>query len=401
MKKIKISFKKIYLFAIILSLIITITTSIYLKLTTTEGIILNDNLVVKFREEVYISQFIKSLDGTLVSNYKVNTNEVGYKDVIITFKNNFGFIVSKNITIQIVDITPPTIVVSNLYTVVKNTISNLEEEIFCADDYDDNISCTIKGDYNLNIVGNYNLEIIATDKSGNTTTKTFTLNVIEKQKSNNQNSQKDSTNFKNIYNKYKDNNTLIGLDISKWQGNVNYKKLKEQGVDFVMLKIGGQNSIDGEYNIDPMFYDNIKGATENNINVGVYFYSYANDINEAQEQADWVVAKLDDYKINMPIVFDWENWNKYTKFHISFHTLNKIASSFIKRVEELGYDGILYSSKYYLENIWYQNEYDNWLAYYNKDFNNYKNYYMWQLCDNGKIDGIDSYVDINIMYKEL
>jgi len=58
---------------------------------------------------------------------------------------------------------------------------------------------------------------------------------------------------------------------------------------------------------------------------------------------------------------------------------------------------MLYSSKYYLETIWYKEEYTNWLAYYNTTFEQYNNYYMWQLCSDGKIDGIDGYVDINIM----
>lgn len=395
----KISINKAYLIVILLSLLITLITIVYLKLTTNEGIILNDNLTTEFRSEVYISTFIKHIDGKLIGDYKVDTSEVGYKDVNITFKNQYGFITTKKITIKVIDVTPPTVVVSNPYTIIKESIKTLEEEIFCADDYDDLISCKIKGEYNLDIVGKYDLEIIATDNSGNTTTKEFTLNVVEKSSTTNQNPTTSYTSFRNVYNKYKDENTLIGLDISKWQGDVDYAKIKNQGVEFVMLKIGGQTKIDGEFIIEPKFYDNIEGAIDNDIKVGVYFYSYAKSINEAIEQADWIIKKLDDYEIDMPIVFDWENWNSYTKFHISFHTLNKIATSFIDRVEELGYEGVLYSSKYYLENIWYSEDYTNWLAYYNNNFTEYKDYYMWQMCSNGKIDGIDSYVDIDIMYK--
>ena len=395
----KISINKAYLIVILLSLLIVLTTIVYLKLTTNEGIIINDNLTVEFRSDAYISTFIKKIDGKLVGDYKVDTSEVGYKDVNITFKNQYGFITAKKITIKVIDVTSPTIIVSNPYNVVKESIKTLEEEIFCADDYDDLISCKINGKYDLNKVGKYDLEIVATDNSGNTTTKEFTLNVVEKKSATNQNSTTSYTSFRDVYNKYKDNNTLIGLDISKWQGNVDYAKLKEQGVDFVMLKIGGQTKIDGEFAVDPKFYDNIEVAFANDIKVGVYFYSYAKSVNEAIEQADWIIKKLDDYDIDMPIVFDWENWNSYTKFHISFHTLNKIASSFIDRVEELGYEGVLYSSKYYLENIWYNNNYTNWLAYYNDEFNGYKDYYMWQMCSNGKIDGIEGYVDIDIMHK--
>ena len=394
----KISLGNVYFIVILLSLLITLGTITYLRLTTTEGIIFNDNLKVEFRSEVYVSNFIKNIDGKLISDYKVDTNEVGKKDIAITFKNMYGFIVSKNLTIEVIDVTTPTVIVSSPYQVVKGSDIKLEEEIFCADDYDDYIDCNINGEYDLNTLGKYNLEIVATDKSGNITNKKFILDVIEKSVNSNNNSSIRYTDFNSIYNKYKNDKTRIGLDISKWQGNVDYAKLKKQGVEFVMLKLGGQTEIGGEFIIDPKFYDNIEEAINNDIDVGVYFYSYAKSKEEAIKQADFIVSKLDGYNINMPIVFDWENWNNYTKFHISFHTLNNIASSFINRVEELGYKGVLYSSKYYLENIWYSNNYTNWLAYYNSEFNGYKDYYMWQMCSNGKIDGINGYVDIDIMY---
>ena len=167
-----------------------------------------------------------------------------------------------------------------------------------------------------------------------------------------------------------------------------------------MLKIGGQTEINGDFNLDPMFYQNIEEAIANDIRVGIYFYSYATTEKEAQEQANWIIKKIKDYDITLPIVFDWENWNNYTNFKLSFHSLNKIAASFIERIEDQGYKGMLYSSKYYLENIWYQEDYTNWLAYYTTDFYDYNNYYMWQVCNDGKIDGIESYVDIDVMYEE-
>lgn len=394
----KISLGNVYFIVILLSLLITLGTITYLRLTTTEGIIFNDNLKVEFMRDVYVSNFIENIDGKLISDYKVDTNEVGKKDIVITFKNMYGFIVSKNLTIEVIDVTSPTVIVSSPYQVVRGSNIKLEEEIFCADDYDDYIDCNINGEYDLNTLGKYNLEIVATDKSGNITNKKFILDVIEKSINSNNNSSIRYTDFNSIYNKYKSDKTRIGLDISKWQGEVDYAKLKNQGVEFVMLKLGGQIEIGGEFIVDPKFYDNIEGAISNDIDVGVYFYSYAKSSEEAIKQADFIDSKLDKYNINMPIVFDWENWNDYTKFHISFNTLNNVASSFINRVEELGYKGVLYSSKYYLENIWYSNNYTNWLAYYNSEFNDYKDYYMWQMCSNGKIDGINGYVDIDIMY---
>ena len=400
MKRVKISHRTVYIIFILISLIVTFATLLVSRfMNNTDGLYLKNDLTCEFREKVYVKDFISVLDGELVDNYLVDTNEVGFQDIIITFKNKYGFIVGKNVTIEVKDVVSPTVVVNNPYNIEVGSIDSLEDKIFCADDYDDMISCNIIGEYDLNKIGKYDLEMVAVDKSGNSTNKKFTLNVIKKQVGNSNQNVYRYTSFDSIYKKYKNENTKIGLDISKWQGDVDYKTLKQKGVEFVMLKIGGQTKIDGEFNIDPKFYDNIKGAIDNDIKVGVYFYSYAKSEKEAIKQANWIVSKLGDNNLDLPIVFDWENFSSYTKFHISFHTLNKIAKAFIDRVEELGYDGVLYSSKYYLENIWYKEDYTNWLAYYNSDFNEYKDYYMWQLCNDGKIDGIDGYVDIDIMYE--
>lgn len=399
MKKIK--FETIYKLIIITSLVITIATITISRLTTKDGILLKKDLTVNFRDKIYIKDFIHSLNGTLVDNYQVDTTTVGQQELTITFQNKYDFIVSKKINIEVKDVTSPTIIVSNPYTVEERSITNLTDNIFCADDYDDNPDCTIKGEYDLNTPGNYNLEISATDQSGNNTSKEFTLNVIKKvNKDNTPSTTPTYTSFKSILTKYKNDNTSIGLDLSKWQGEVDFAKLKEQGVEFVMIKIGGQKKIGDDYNLDPKFYDNIKGALRNNIKVGLYFYSYATNEQEAIKQANWIISKIRNYQINLPIALDWENWSNYTSFHLSFHSLNKIATAFINQIEKHNYKALLYSSKSYLENIWYQEDYTTWIAYYTNDFPNYKDYYMWQLCSDGKIDGIKGYVDIDIMPKQ-
>lgn len=360
-------------------------------------IILKKDLTCEFRQEVYVADFIAKINGTSINNSIIDTNKIGPQTISLTYKTKYGFSLTKTFEIEVKDITPPTIEVSNPYTIEKESITKLIDTIFCADDYDDNVECNIIGEYDLNKVGQYDLTITATDHSNNTTSKEFTLNVVEKQKQQT-NPSKEYTSFKTIYQKYKNDNTLIGLDLSKWQGKVDFEELKEQGVSFVMLKVGGQTQINGEYTIDPKFYDNITAAKEYGLKVGVYFYSYANTEKEAKKQAKWIISKVKEYNIELPIVFDWENWSKYTTFHLSFHSLNKIAYAFMEEVESSGYDSMLYSSKYYLENIWYAEDYTNWLAYYTKNNNYEGEYYMWQVCNDGQISGIDAYVDIDVLY---
>lgn len=395
--------KKKYLIAgfFLLTVLLLAIYFILTYFTNKTDVILERDLTCDFREEVHVMDFVYKLNGEAVANSLVDTSEVGKKTISFTYRNRYGLIVSKKFKIEIKDVVSPTVVVNNPYIVEKGSINNLYDSIFCADDYDDQVTCSIVGKYDLEKVGKYDLKMIAVDHSGNSTTKEFTLQVVEPSSENDsslKNQEMEYTSFESVYKKHKKDNTLIGLDLSKWQQEVDFAKLKEQGVSFVMLKIGGQKKIRDEFTIDPKFYDNIEKALENDIQVGVYFYSYATSEGEAKKQAKWIIQKLKDYDITLPIVFDWENWNNYTTFHLSFHTLNKIASAFMEEVERNGYSSMLYSSKYYLETIWYAKDYTNWLAYYTKNNDYQGEYAMWQVCSDGKIDGIDGYVDIDVMY---
>ena len=107
--------------------------------------------------------------------------------------------------------------------------------------------------------------------------------------------------------------------------------------------------------------------------------------------------------MDLPIVFDWENWNKWNTYKLSFHEINEIANAYMSTAKEKGYEGMLYSSKFYLETIWQnKKEFPVWLAHYtnNAKTSSYKGkYQIWQLCNNGHIDGINGDVDIDVLYK--
>ncbi|MCI6265456.1 MAG: hypothetical protein MR598_01250 [Erysipelotrichaceae bacterium] len=392
--------QKINILIMVLFLIVFILFMGMIYITNKEDVILKKDLTCEFRKEVYVMDFVFKLNGEVVDNYQIDTSEVGKKKVSLSYRNRYGFVVRKSFEIEVKDVTAPIVVVDNPYIVEKDSLTDIMDNIFCADDYDDKVTCNIVGKYDLSKVGKYDLKIIAIDQSENITTREFSLHVIEEQKRtlSNHSQNLTYTNFEDIYKKYKKENTRIGLDISKWQQEVDFSRLKEQGVSFVMLKVGGQKKKGGEISVDPNFYENIDAALRNGIEVGIYFYSYATSEKEAQKQARWVLQKVKDYDITLPIAFDWENWNTFTSFHISFHTLNKIANSFLQEVEKNGYQSMLYSSKYYLDTIWYQENYTTWLAYYTKNNDYDKDYVMWQVCSDGKIDGIDGYVDIDVMY---
>lgn len=388
----------IVVFSFFITLLFIFVVLLMIHVKKTDAIVFSDDLTCHYRDSIHIEHFIKSLDGSLLENYLVDTSTIGKKQLEVRYKNRYGFVEKSKVNIEIKDIVSPVITVKNPYVVIKGELNRLEDSIFCADDYDDHIQCSIIGKYDLNQVGDYPLSIVAIDKSGNESKKDFILKVVEK-KENNTSIHVSSVKFRDIYQKY-NGKYHIGLDISKWQGNVDFEKIAQQGVSFIMIKIGGQSEIDGEITIDPNFYSNIDQAIQNNIRVGVYFYSYANSEGDAKKQARWVVQTLKNYHLDLPVAFDWENWSNFSTFGIGFRTLNRIALSFIAEINRYQYQGMLYSSKNYLENIWYSDEYSNiWLSLYQNDLNYNGEFFMWQMCNSGIIDGIDGYVDIDLLKK--
>ena len=205
--------------------------------------------------------------------------------------------------------------------------------------------------------------------------------------------------FKTVKNKYKTKNNLVGIDVSKWQEDIDFKKVKKAGVDFVMIRVGYQSSETGKNTLDDRFEENIKGFIKEDIPVGIYFYSLAKNKKEALKQAEWVENKIKKYKITMPIAFDFEDWSNYTKYHLSFYHLTEVADTFLDYFKNKGYDTLLYSSKYYLDNIWLEKKHDIWLAHYVEE-TTYENYKMWQVCEDGIINGIEySNIDIDVFKK--
>jgi GH25 family lysozyme M1 (1,4-beta-N-acetylmuramidase) len=301
--------------------------------------------------------------------------------------------------VDIVDKKAPSIWLGSSYTVTKGYSGKLEDKIVCADDYDDNPECLIIGEYDTNTLGSYNLVFEAKDFSGNVTKKDFTLKVVNPGSKTNNYSP--SIPFRSLYNEYKKDNTKIGIDVSRWQGTIDYEKVKNEGVEFVFIKLGGQHGIGKEYYLDPKFKENIEGFKSVDIPVGLYFYSYANSIEAAKKDALWVLEQIKDYDIDLPIAFDWESWSIYNDFHMSFNTLTKACKAFIETIESKGYQSVLYSSKNYLINAWQKKDFDVWLAHYTEKTDYDGKYVCWQRTNLAKINGItENTVDFDICYIE-
>ena len=373
----------------------------YIETIKNATIIINlkENLTTEFLSNVKTSDFIEEINGELTSDDIIETNVVGKKEVHFEYINEDNILIPYSFEIEVADKTPPTLWLNDTKTVtVGISEEDLYEKITCADNYDDNPKCEIIGNYNLNKVGSYKLKYSASDNSGNTTEKNFTLNVVNPSSGGGSSSPRGSNPISDIIKEYKTDNTKIGIDVSAWQGDIDFQAVKDSGVEFVFIRVGSTKGINAEYFVDSKFKQNIEGFNEVGIPVGIYFYSYANSRESAIKDAEWVIEQIKDYKVDLPIAYDWENWSFYNNFHQSFYSTSMNAKAFLDTLNDAGYDGLLYSSASYLKRVWYDTTYPVWLAHYT-DHTDYDGpYKYWQFCSNGKVPGIYGYVDMNILY---
>lgn len=396
--------KKIIIISIIVLVILVVSLIIYFNtriVVDNSGFTLKDDLTVNVYSDVKVKDFIKDIDGKAVDNKKINTDKLGTVDVEFIYLNKNNKKRKGTFEVTVKDLEEPLIWLSNSYSVRVGDDVNLEDEILCADNYDSNPSCKIKGDYDLNTAGNYSLVYVAEDSSGNKESVDFILYVYEPKSVTGGGSSEEvtSTDFNAVLEEHKNKDTLVGIDVSKWQGAIDFSKVKEAGAEFVIIRVGHQNGVGGEYVLDPYFKRNIKEALENKLKVGIYFYSYADNKKEAKKQAEWVIRQIKDYDITLPIAFDFECFSSFNSMNLSLYDLNEVAETYFSTLEAKGYDTMLYGSKNYLNVIWKYNTNKVWLAHYTDKTDYDKDYMMWQLCQDGVIDGINGFVDIDILYK--
>lgn len=394
--------KKILVLFLVIFITFFISLAIYLNVRIVDdntGFILKDNLDVSVYSNLKISDLIKSMDGKLLTDEIINTDSLGLKKVSFIYVNKENKKRRGTFNVTVVDDEKPLVWLSNSYSIKVNSDVNLEDSIMCADNYDSNPSCKIIGDYDLNKVGSYDLSYVATDSSNNKNKVDFTLYVYEPKEDGDEKNVS-VTNFDEVLSSYKTKKSEVGIDVSKWQGKIDFNKVKEAGASFVMIRVGSQNGVNGEYVIDPYFETNVSSAIKSGLKVGVYFYSYADSKKEAKKQAKWVIEKIKKYQITLPVAFDWECYSSFNEMDISLFGLNEIADSFLKEIEKNGYEVMLYGSKNYLNSVWKYNKNDVWLAHYSENTDYQNDFVMWQLCQNGVIDGIEKMVDINVLYHD-
>jgi GH25 family lysozyme M1 (1,4-beta-N-acetylmuramidase)/polyhydroxyalkanoate synthesis regulator phasin len=196
-----------------------------------------------------------------------------------------------------------------------------------------------------------------------------------------------------------------GIDVSRFQGKIDWKKVAESGIDFAIIRVGLRGTSEGKMLVDDCFETNIKGARENGIDVGVYFYSQAINQEEAEEEASLVLDMIEPYNVTYPVVIDIESADSDSARTAQLTTdeYETVAKTFCDIVEKAGYKPMIYGNvKSYtlLMDIADVDKYGIWIAYYGTPLYYPYHFDIWQYSSTGRVDGIDGNVDLDICITE-
>ena len=192
----------------------------------------------------------------------------------------------------------------------------------------------------------------------------------------------------------------LGIDVSYWQGDIDWEQVKNAGIEFVMIRAGYRGSIEGKLDTDSYARKNYEGAKAAGLKVGAYIFSQAVNPEEAVEEADYLMDLVKDWEVDMPLVFDWEIVDMESRnAGLDSDTLTESALAFCRRVEEKGYDAMVYFNKNhstgYLD-LSQLVDYGFWLAMYDPYMDYPYRVDLWQYTDEGTVPGIEGKVDINL-----
>ena len=196
--------------------------------------------------------------------------------------------------------------------------------------------------------------------------------------------------------------SVLGIDVSEWQTQVDWQQVKAAGVEFVMLRAGWRGSEQGVLTVDTCAQSHYEGAAAAGLKVGVYFFSQSISPAEAVEEANFLLGIIKDWNLSMPVVYDWEYISADSRTgNMDARTLTDCAKAFCDTVAAAGYEPMVYFNTSQSFDLLYLQEltdYKFWLAQYRNALEYPYRVDMWQYTNTGSVPGIDGNVDINLFF---
>ena len=192
-----------------------------------------------------------------------------------------------------------------------------------------------------------------------------------------------------------------GIDVSEWQGDIDWQQVKDGGIEFAIIRLGYRRSETGELSTDEKALANLQGAAEAGIPTGAYFFSQAVTTQEALEEAEYALSLLEGYTLTYPLIYDWEYLGEDARTaDVDARTLTDCIKTFCGRVEEAGFQSMIYFNPHFHENeVLYLEEltdYHFWLAMYDTQMDYPYQIDMWQYSCTGSVPGITGDVDLSL-----
>ena len=188
-----------------------------------------------------------------------------------------------------------------------------------------------------------------------------------------------------------------GIDVSKWNGKIDWSAVKKSGIDFAIIRVGYGDNISAQD--DEWATYNMSECMRVGIPFGVYIYSYALDESGAQSEAEHVLRMIDGYKLSYPIYLDMEDASTQ---NLGSKELGQIAFTFVSAINTAGYEVGVYSNTDWFNNVLTDPVFDTltrWCAQYNDTCSYTGTYTMWQYSKSGTVPGISTSVDMNVSYE--
>lgn len=192
-----------------------------------------------------------------------------------------------------------------------------------------------------------------------------------------------------------------GVDVSVFQGDIDWNAVADDGISFAMLRLGGRGYGEGALYEDTNFVKNFEGATAAGLKVGVYFFSQAVTVEEAVQEARFVTEILNGTPLDLPVAYDWEHVDDTSArtASVSGEAVTSFAKAFCDTVTEAGYETIIYFNRehgYYNYELSMIPDYFYWYAEYADQPSFVYDYHLWQYTESGTVNGINGRVDLNI-----
>lgn len=193
-----------------------------------------------------------------------------------------------------------------------------------------------------------------------------------------------------------------GVDVSTYQKEIDWQAVAADGIDFAILRLGYRGYTAGGLFMDQTFEQNLQGALDAGLDVGVYFFSQAITPQEAEEEADYILNAIRGYEITYPIAFDWEPispGNDARTDSLDNDTLTRCAGAFCTKIQEAGYQPAVYFNQslgYLRYDLRELTEYTLWLAEYDTKPDFYYHFDLWQYTHTGRVAGIEGDVDLDL-----